>query len=702
MKKLIFCLFFLTIQITYAQWEKTGWRSDSDISNFWVSENKIIIQTQYDGLLFSPDLGTNWKYINNGLPAGYSVYSLVILNDTFFASTGMGLYISTDMGDNWQAKNNGYPSNPFVKLTVMGDNIFAGFNGSGVYLSTDMGETWLEKNNGLSNLNVIAIAVIGDNIFVSTYEGGIFLSTDMGESWIEKNNGLPQFNYYFDEICMMGSNIVIASHGDTPSGYKNILYFSSDMGNNWLVRNNKIIINNYTYSMDAIPDAIVTATLDNVYFSLDTCNTWISKINDLPVQQVLNSLKSDSGNVFVAAGGELYLSKDKGDSWLLLRGGLNYSFVNSMTVIGSNIFIGASKGWTNDPIGGIFFSSDKGDNWISKGFDDMEAVSFASKNNIVVTGTLGRGCYLSTDNGINWLLTDTQDSLLKKSYLSSVAMMGTDIFVCNSAENGYNGKIYFSSDIGINWVEKNANFNGIHVTSLTVSDHIIYATTYNGIYLSSDKGETWQNKSVGFPDTDLKVKTIAISGNNIFAGTRNAVYLSTDLGESWHLKSNGLPKYAEIQTLFVVGKNIFAGIWGSGVYLTTDNGENWSSKNEGLTNLSVNNFIILDDYIYASTNSQKLGLKGDAIFKAKLSDLITDVTENDERKSNVIFPNPASDYIVINNIKASEILIYSTYGEIVFNIASIQNETQRIDISKLASGIYFLKIGDKLEKFVKI
>jgi hypothetical protein len=73
-----------------------------------------------------------------------------------------------------------------------------------------------------------------------------------------------------------------------------------------------------------------------------------------------------------------------------------------------------------------------------------------------------------------------------------------------------------------------------------------------------------------------------------------------------------------------------------------------------------------------------------------------------------IFPNPATDYIVIQPSEGwepsegSEIQIFNTLGEIVLTVEQASPSVQRIDISNLVPGIYFIKIGNRVEKFVKM
>jgi hypothetical protein len=80
-------------------------------------------------------------------------------------------------------------------------------------------------------------------------------------------------------------------------------------------------------------------------------------------------------------------------------------------------------------------------------------------------------------------------------------------------------------------------------------------------------------------------------------------------------------------------------------------------------------------------------------------DVLT-VAENNEIMSVYIGPNPASEFIYL---KTDEILnlnvqIYSIAGIKLYD----EPFSDRINISSFQSGVYFLKLGNKVLKFVKI
>ena len=68
-----------------------------------------------------------------------------------------------------------------------------------------------------------------------------------------------------------------------------------------------------------------------------------------------------------------------------------------------------------------------------------------------------------------------------------------------------------------------------------------------------------------------------------------------------------------------------------------------------------------------------------------------------------IYPNPANEQVVITweNVDAESVKIYSFQGRIVENVhVSKKSTTQVIDISKLNSGVYFIKVGKSTKKLV--
>lgn len=75
-------------------------------------------------------------------------------------------------------------------------------------------------------------------------------------------------------------------------------------------------------------------------------------------------------------------------------------------------------------------------------------------------------------------------------------------------------------------------------------------------------------------------------------------------------------------------------------------------------------------------------------------------TQNVSEKSFKIYPNPVSNYLVIENSKDnSNYQIFTMDSKLISN--GKLNSTKRIDISELEKGNYMLKIGKWTQKFIK-
>jgi hypothetical protein len=65
-----------------------------------------------------------------------------------------------------------------------------------------------------------------------------------------------------------------------------------------------------------------------------------------------------------------------------------------------------------------------------------------------------------------------------------------------------------------------------------------------------------------------------------------------------------------------------------------------------------------------------------------------------------IFPNPVSDYLVIENLEIGEIVqIFNVNGQMVKEFI-IQSNSYQWDIDNLPSGTYFMKIGNDIKRLI--
>ena len=113
-----------------------------------------------------------------------------------------------------------------------------------------------------------------------------------------------------------------------------------------------------------------------------------------------------------------------------------------------------------------------------------------------------------------------------------------------------------------------------------------------------------------------------------------------------------------------------------------------------------------DSRIYYS-DSQLLFFDGSETVSVNLSEIrkayftaLQDVNEVENQQLS-IYPNPAKDILIINNIYDNqEVTIYSIDGKVIKRI-NVSGETS-INISDLHSGMYIVSAGNMFSKFIKI
>lgn len=118
---------------------------------------------------------------------------------------------------------------------------------------------------------------------------------------------------------------------------------------------------------------------------------------------------------------------------------------------------------------------------------------------------------------------------------------------------------------------------------------------------------------------------------------------------------------------------------------------NWHYAWLRLSVSSDTSSVTVKDFAYNSTPSESI---------AAGQTNSTAVEENIFQKDNEIFiyPNPVKEKMYIRGIVTGRLLIFSSEGIKLFEAENIDG----IDVAELTSGLYFIKIGAKLIKFVKL
>ncbi|MCH7676972.1 T9SS type A sorting domain-containing protein, partial [candidate division KSB1 bacterium] len=167
--------------------------------------------------------------------------------------------------------------------------------------------------------------------------------------------------------------------------------------------------------------------------------------------------------------------------------------------------------------GGVFRSTDNGDNWseINTGLANTDIRALAiNSNDHIFAGTAG-GLFRSTDNGDNWL--EINAGLPTNTAVGTLAInSGGDVFA------GSNRGVFRSTDNGNNWNQMNTGLTSTRVAALAINSlGEIFAGTSGGVFRSTDNGDNWNEINTGLTNSNVSALATNSTGH-IFAGTSGA------------------------------------------------------------------------------------------------------------------------------------------------------------------------------------
>ena len=182
--------------------------------------------------------------------------------------------------------------------------------------------------------------------------------------------------------------------------------------------------------------------------------------------------------------------------------------------------------------------------------------------------------------------------------------------------------IFLSTNNGDTWIPKSRSFfSTSSLTAIAISpiNGYIFVTspTHRGMFRSTDNGENWVLVTYNMDIRDI----IITPSGEIYIGveyynpTTTTIYYSNDNGDTWVEKNNRLPFYAGESSPFVfiigsilslaLGKDgtLYAWFFDKGLYCSNDGGDNWlplpfSNYNNAAVELTVS----YDGSILMTTN----------------------------------------------------------------------------------------------------
>ncbi len=309
----------------------------------------------------------------------------------------------------------------------------------------------------------------------------------------------------------------------------------------------------------------------------------------------------EGDSVYGVSNSDIYISNNKGANWSYL------SQIDSLEIRelirGNNTNLYACGFYSK----GIYISTDKGENWKTKniGLTDLNIEDIFIAANGELFAISYKTIYKSYDEGENWnVLYNLPDT---SSGIEFIVVNDDGVIFCG----GDLGVLIRSNDNGITWHSIKNGLAADYFSDLTIgaNNFIFLGVDDFGIYRSTNLGDSWelQNNSGKFYDVR------SLYGNNkgiIAAGTGvnnfEGVVLSTDNGETWEEKKSGMNTLSIFDISMDGDGFIYAGTSGRGVYKSVNNITD--VKREEETNLS---FQLFQNYPNPFNPSTKINWRAD-------------------------------------------------------------------------------------------
>ena len=705
-------------------WNGTsGWNPGvGRLSGFAVDksdQNHIIVGSIGGGIWKTTNGATNWQPLTDNHGNMYT-YSLAIdPNNTstyYWGSSAGRIYKSTDSGATWAPIANAGGSNVLKILIHPTDSniVFASVQYSGLYKSTDGGSSW---SNIISGWSYDVEFDPNDSSIVFASGSGFYRSTNTGDSFTQISgvgSGVKMIGVSKDDSNKV---YLVEASGSTFGAF----YRSTDNGLNFdkLDHGN---MNFFGYESDgsdnrgqAPRDMGITVSPTNAdEVHIAGINSWKSNNGgtdfhitsqwvpgNAEAQDIgychadIDDIEFVGDNLYVISDGGIFICESTGivskDYYRDLTPGLGIRQFYLMGISQTDPVI--ISGGSQDNGSSVLRGDGTWADWL--GADGFESIVDVNNSDILY-GTIYNGImYKSTDQGTNVF------QLPRPEETGWVTPLEQD-------RNGnlyFGGKeIYKSEDGGTTWSSISQLFNDFtnQVKIAPSNNNVIYASEGVNLYKTTDGGQSsWATlfgytgsiNSIAVHPTDPDKVAIAVTGSS------EKVYVSSDGGASWSGYSNNLPSFTAFALVWDNnGKDgLYVGM-NYGVYYIDNDFTEWNLFNNNLPNVRITELEInyADNHIYASSY-------GRGIWKSARSSGVLS-TKNHILESLKIYPNPVDNELKIGWDRADNVSVrmFNISGQLIYyNRETSLITPLEINTSKLAGGVYFLKVSSSSGSYTK-
>lgn len=391
--------------------------------------------------------------------------------------------------------------------------------------------TWFEfsiSNQSLAPFSnaVNDLLVKRDTVWIGT-ERGLSL-TENGTLWrhFGKSDGFKGFG--ISAIAVRNSLVWVAEARSTRENGETVsfgegLYYSTNGGATWThvpqpVERAGATVDTLTYGSNKIRALAITVTRSNITYDIALTSTAVWTAN---------------------FAGMLRKSTDRGLTWsrVILP-------PDNLNAISPDMELNFDLSPTGGALG------------LRENLNHRVFSVFASSDSVIWVGTAG-GINKSTDGGVSWRKFSHQNQQRPISGNFVVAIneqrwAGRQIIwaaTVNAVDPDERRGLSFSEDGGESW---STTLLGEFVHNIAFKDSIVYAATDNGLYRSSNFGQTWMRSGTIYDPTNLqriaspKIYAVAVKGDTVWAGGIDGLAYTLDspwqpFGSRWRVFRTSQP-----------------------------------------------------------------------------------------------------------------------------------------------------------------
>lgn len=293
------------------------------------------------------------------------------------------------------------------------------------------------------------------------------------------------------------------------------------------------------------------------------------------------------------SGGGVWRSDDGGDSWSLPGDGMTSRNVEWIVVDPSD----ATSVWAGS--GGIWRSTDSGVTWkmLSGSYPGGllrpvgYPVAFAPTQPKTIFLPSTNLHYRSDDGGKTWrdFRVPNQDA-----YVMAVDPGNPKIVYAGGRGDSLN--LSRSTDGGKTWRQTGIGLGKTSLKTLLIDPRrtsTLYAAggVFTSVFKSTDSGDNWSELKlpVGGTSDLYELSMDPVNGTTLWAATEDGLLVSRDGGESWQQSDRGTGNYLAKSVAFDPrnSEHLIAATGGTGVYASVDGGDSWSQSSRGMSGGSV-------------------------------------------------------------------------------------------------------------------